>query len=89
MDYAAFVIRYPEFLKTSQPRVEAALVDAASECSAEAYGSLYDRAVGLLAARLIALSPYGQSSRTDDGGTTYDDEFFRLQEIAGLGPRVL
>ena len=89
MDLAAFRIHHPEFAKTSDARVEGAIADAVAECSAAAYGSLYDRAVRLLAARMIALSPYGQSSRTDDGGTSYDDEFFRLQEIAGLGPRVL
>ena len=86
---AAFRVRCPEFHKVDNTAVEFFLAESASECSLDSYGELHQAAVLLLTARKIALSPYGQPMRLADGSTTYDSEFFRLQDIAGLGIRVI
>lgn len=83
----AYRVRFPEHAKTPNDVIAARIADAVEECSEAAYGVLFERAVRLHAARNIALSPYGQGARLPNGGTTYDAEFYGLQEIAGLGPR--
>lgn len=91
-DLATFRVRFPEFEKTSQARIEDALSGAAIECNPDQYGAeLYFEAVLYLAADRIGSSPYGQATRSKDPGkkTIYQQHYERIQQLAGGGYRVL
>lgn len=81
MNLAAFRVQYPEFAKTSDSLVQAMLDAAALELSAPYWGTYYDQGHGLLAAKMLALSPNGQTARlqSDKGTSTYAKQFDDLR----------
>jgi|SRR5579859_3168472 len=93
-----FVARWPEFAPTlaANPSiVQSALDEAARRCDVRVFATRMDDAVGLMAAHLLAISPYGEQSRldTDKAETTYNIEWKRLAKMAaggawavGIGP---
>jgi hypothetical protein len=88
---AAFRVEYPEFVATADATVEAKLAAALARTDADAFGDDADAAQGLLAAHLLASSPYGQTSRqegADKSSTTYLDEWKRLARSRCGGPRI-
>lgn len=86
-----FRARWPEFDGVADNVVSAALADAARGVDARLFGTRTDLAVGLRAAHLLAISPYGQQARleSDKSDTTYRAEYLRMaREVAG-GPWVM
>lgn len=88
---AAFRVLYPEFVATADATVEAKIAAALARTDTDAFGDDADAAQGLLAAHLLAIAPYGQTSRqegTDKSSTTYLDEWKRLARARCGGPRL-
>lgn len=89
MDLAAFRVQYPEFVATADATVEAKLAAAETRTDRDAFGDDADAAQGLLAAHLLALSPFGVPARKSDSTeTTYLVEWQRLARARCGGPRV-
>lgn len=96
LDPAAFKVRFPEFAGTSDPRVQAALDQAARRVDTRLHGDRSDDALGCLAAHLLAVSPFGRPAaldiRTDEGEATgrfsdpYLKEYKHLCRLAAGGP---
>ena len=78
----AFLVRYPEFRTASPALVQAVLDEATGELSVSVYGAKFDTAVGIKAAHLLAISPFGRPLRLvkEDGKTVYEE---RLAELSG------
>jgi len=77
---AEFRAQYREFPATAD--VAGALARAASELDEDAWGPLYESALGLRPAAILANSPSGMNARLDseDGKTsTYQKQFEDLQ----------
>lgn len=70
MTSSEFLARYPEFKTVGTALLNAALADALAQIDASIYGSKKDLAQGLLAAHLLAISPFGRSERTEPGSQT-------------------
>lgn len=86
MNLATFRIRFPEFRSAHDDLVNPALAAAALSTSAADWGTNYDEAHGLLAADLLANSPFGKNARLteEDGKKT---NYSALRDA--LGRRVL
>lgn len=81
---AEFVLEFPEFAGADPVLVQAKLSAAILEVDAGACGALSDEITYHIAARKLALSPLGNTSklRKDDGSTVYDEELQRLRVVA-------
>ena len=85
-----FLGERPEFKTCPVEIIEAELASAASQIVAMDLfeGDMVDVATSLRAAHLIAISPFGRSSRlvTENGMTTYQAQFDRiwLTALAGV-----
>jgi hypothetical protein len=68
--------------------VQCALDESARRTDPRVFGARADDAVGLLAAHLLAVSPFGQQARlkSDAGNTTYNREWERLAAACAGGP---
>lgn len=88
---AFFKVRFPEFVKVSDERIEDAISGAALECNEDQYRALYIEAVLFLAADRIASGPYGQPVKSKDAGVRnpYQQHYQRVQSLAGGGFRIL
>lgn len=85
---AEFLVGFPEFSAAGTPLVEAKLADADATTSVDAFApAVRDRRVALVAARLLALSPFGRDMKlvSDDGATVYDDTIRRMDQCAVFG----
>lgn len=84
MTLGEFRIAYPTFANVGDPRVLAALADAANRVDASVFGAKADAAQGLLAAHLIQCDPGGEGSRleSDKLESTYGREFERIRKAA-------
>ena len=92
MNLAAFRSTFPEFQSATDVMVQSRLDQAAARMDLAIWGTRYEEGHGLLAAHLLALSPYGQMARmvSKSGTSTYGDQFRELQTIvAGLSGRVI
>lgn len=89
-DAASFKARYVEFDSASDALVTAALAEAIPYVDPALFPNDTDRAVGLKAADILALSPFGQNARLQakDGTTTYGKQFDDLVRIRAGGPWV-
>ena len=97
---ATFVAAYPEFAPTlaadtsgSRTVVQTALANAASQCDARLFPDNLDQMVGLMAAHILSIGPYGQQARQSTGdkkkpdeSTTYLTEWKRLAAQRAGGP---
>ena len=92
MNLAAFRSAVPEFQTAGDTLVQSRLDQAALRMDLGVWGTRFDEGHGLLAAHLLALSPYGQMARmvSEKGATTYGTQFDTLTRIvAGLAYRVI
>ena len=90
MDLTSFRNLRPEFSTALDAMVQGALDDAALQIDAAIYGEKYDHAHGLLAAHLLAMSPFGHSARLEDGkGDTsiYWPEYSKVRRL--VAPRFM
>jgi hypothetical protein len=81
---------FPEFRATSDEMIEGFLGAASVEISESLYGDKYDSAHGFLAAHMLAVSPFGKASRTDNKDeetTTYWRNYARIRKL--VAPRQL
>lgn len=87
MTYAEFVAAYPEFAPADETLVGLKLVDADLRTSTSYAAEVRDIRVGLLAARLLALSPYGRDMRlvNKDGSTVYDADLAAMDRANMAG----
>jgi hypothetical protein len=85
---AAFKARYPEFNPASDAVVTAALADAVPYIDPGLFSTDTDQAVGLKAAHILAISPFGQNARlvAEDGSTTYAKALEPLVRARAGGP---
>lgn len=85
---STFKTAYPEFEALADALVEAKLAEATRRLDARVFGARADDAVGLQAAHLLALSPFGQHARleSDKGDTTYRQELQRMMRASAGGP---
>lgn len=85
---ASFKARYPEFATASDALVTASLADAAAYVDASLAPVDADRGIGLKAADILALSPFGQTARmqSKDGSTTYGNQFAEWVRNRAGGP---
>lgn len=95
---SSLTTRYPEFAAAKPAQVQACIDDAMTQVNASAWGDRYDRAVSLLAAHFLALSPFGlglqlgvrrdpeRNDTTDNGSTVYEQQYLELRasNIVGL-----
>lgn len=90
ISYASFVAAYPEFSPIDQPYVQSWLDAAGRQIDRDVFETCADDAQGLLAAHLLALSPYGRNARTEKPQTTsvYGTMFADLQLKCSYGYRV-
>lgn len=82
---------FPEFQKTPDDLVQSRLDQAAARLDPGVWGSRFDQAHGLLAAHLLAVSPFGQAARlvTEKGESTYGRQYKELvPEVVSLTFRV-
>jgi len=81
----------PEFSDATDPQVETALADAGAYCNADVFGDQHDQAVGLYAAHLLAISPFGQNARlvNKQGDTTYRTQWRRLARVCTPSPQTV
>ncbi len=87
LDASLFLAAYPEFATAPSALVAAKLADAEKRTSLDIFGDARDLRVGLLAARLLALSPFGRDMRLveTDGKTVYDDDIARMNTAFAFG----
>ncbi|HXU01516.1 MAG TPA: hypothetical protein VN903_11010 [Polyangia bacterium] len=80
MTRTEFVLRFPEFESADGAVVESALAYADRAVS-DTWGANRDDFLGLVAARYLALMPFGRDARlsTKEGTTTYDGEIDRMK----------
>jgi hypothetical protein len=88
---ATFKARWAEFTPTPDATVTAVLAEAATYCDERLFGDRYDQAVGLYAAHLLSIAPFGQQARADGKGppgtdTTYLQQWTRLARAVAGGP---
>jgi hypothetical protein len=87
-----FLARYPEFAEGqhSAALVASCLAEAATQVSASAWGDLYERGVGLLAAHLLSTSPLARQARlqSQEASSTYWAQYAELRDMVGAGPTV-
>ena len=69
-----FIERFPEF-RTGLSLVREVLADATQRVDPTIFGSRTDMAIGLLAAHLLSISPYGRSQRLE--GDETEDQYLR------------
>lgn len=91
LDLAAFRLEYPEFQSAEDAFVSAYLARAARRIDPRIWGELAAEGHGLLAAHLVATSPYGQMARmvSADGDSTYGKAFRTLVAQVTCGLRVV
>jgi hypothetical protein len=92
LDLAAFRVRFREFDKVLNAKVQAALDDAEKRTDAEVFGDSADQAHGLLAAHLLAANPGGREARLQGPlnsdrsfDTVYSAELDRLKNECCAG----
>ncbi len=89
---AGFRTRYPEFKFCQDEFLQAYLDDASLSISEELWGTTFEQGVYCLAARRLALSPFGNTAKLSkaDGTTTYDTQYNELlMMVAPMGYRVI
>ena len=92
MDVDGFKAMYPEFTDAGDPLIALYLTDAASGVNpAFADVNLVDRATGIMCARMLAQTPFGQNARmlSKTGRSTYDDAWDNLAYAFNAGGTVL
>ena len=83
---AEFLVGYPEFASAPEALVERKLADADARTGDSFGAAARSVRVQLLAARLLALSPFGRDMRmVDDGVTVYDDDLRIMNVSAAVG----
>jgi hypothetical protein len=87
-DVATFKARWREFDATDDATLGSALAEAARRCDPRLFGVRTDDAVGLMAAHLLSISPFGTQARldSDEADTTYRREWLTLARAAAGGP---
>ncbi len=82
-----FLARYPEFAGTGPDLVEAKLAEADLQVDAAVWGDQADIGHGLVAAHLLATSPFGENARmvAKDGTTTYGTRLETMQRRVAKG----
>lgn len=94
---SSFKDRFPEFEQAGSTLVQACLDDAAAQVNASAWGTATDRAVVLLAAHFLALSPFGlglqlgirrnpdRGDTSDSGSSVYEQQYLELRNANIFG----
>ena len=85
---SVFLASYPEFATAPVDLVAARLAEADARTAQMVFDAdVRDYRVMLLAARLLAISPYGRRMQlvNKDGSTTYDADLHRMDLTAALG----
>jgi len=82
-----FLIRFPEFAEADPQLIVACLLDATERTSSVVMKDLTDQAIGLLAAHLLSISPWGRKNRKEGAPqkTTYEEELYWIQRMRGHG----
>ncbi len=79
-----FLTFHPQFVDCSPAAISQALVEAATMVSQEHFGDLYELAVRLNAAHILAIEMYGQQASIKGGETTqYEIKFKQLVRLKG------
>ena len=86
MTLTTFRGRFPEFKACPDVQVQDA-IDQATVETGSVFGKNQDKALGLMAAHTLAMSPFGQQARLSaaDGNTTYMKQWRRLRTLATCG----
>lgn len=89
LNLATFRERYPEFEQTPDALVQAKLDAAERSTNSTVWGELAEDGHGLLAAMLLAHSPYGRDARLvdEEGESVYSKEYNRLARLVGVSHR--
>ncbi len=77
MDLTAFRASYPEFAEAGDSLVQGHLDEASLSLDSSVYDTRYDEAHGLLAAHLLAISPFGRALRQEGTDETLYWQRFR------------
>ena len=90
IDDGDFVDRFPEFVEaeTAYPgMITSCIASAQRRVDETVWGSTYQDGAMMLAAHLLAISPFGQNARlvAKDGSSTYLTEFERMRDEATFG----
>jgi hypothetical protein len=97
---ASFKARFEEFAEAGDALIDGCLDDARAQLGETIWGSLYDQAVSLRAAHMLALSPFGlglqigvrrnpeRSDTSDVGSTVYEEQYLRLCRKVAVGGSV-
>lgn len=92
LDPAAFLAAFPEFnaLDVADPLLVAKLDDA-DKATSSSFGVRQTRAAHLLAAHLLAVSPFGVKANLapKNGKTTYGEQLRELRGINAVARRVV
>ena len=85
INLATFRARFPEFSKTTDAQVSAALDQSQATTDAVVFGALTDAAHGYMAAHLLCAWPGGKDTRIKGEAfvTTYLAERQRLEDYVG------
>jgi hypothetical protein len=86
-----FKARWPEFARTADAQVQAALDAADRRVDERYFGARTDDAIGLLAAHELMISPQGAAARlaTDEADTPYRRLYDELARAAGAGAHAI
>jgi hypothetical protein len=86
----AFLVEYPEFGPAESELVEGKLAAAARRVGIDTWGDRYEDAVYVLAAHLLAISPFGQQARLSSSSaeSTYGRTFEEMRVEATFGYRI-
>lgn len=97
-DLTAYKAAYPEFAATPDVELQNSLDAAARRCDPRLFAatnvlslgtvSAVDEAIGLMAAHILAVSPFGMQARlaSDDGSSTYLTRWRQLARQVAGGP---
>jgi hypothetical protein len=90
VDLAAFRVTCPEFVRVSDAQVQDALDKAAVSTPSDPWFEHQEEGHTMLAAHLLAQSPFGMNARLEGEPTsTYGERFERLKMLVGCGARVI
>lgn len=90
LSLSSFRTRFPEFNPGADALVESCLAEALLSTPADVWGDKADAAQGLLAAHLLALSPFGRTAKLSSvkGESTYGTQRKAMARALALGCRV-
>lgn len=83
-----FKLKCPEFGAAPTSLVQVTLEETALEIDPEVWGDKEDTAHKLLTAHRLAISPFGNTAKlVQNGSTTYEKQYTRLCKIVCAGRR--